>query len=120
MASTRAQQGALITAAGTNGFLSQVIGSILNYAIGVLTEGGAVTNHVNRLAYARSVIGAPSSFAQNMLPGYLQSAVISAAAGTPASILDTDVDTQTNTIWNPYANQFAAQAASGVPLQFGS
>jgi hypothetical protein len=120
MASTRSQQGALITAATSNGFLAQAVGSVLAYAVGVLTEGAGVNDHVNRLGFARAVINAPVSTTVWLLPGYLQNANIVAACGTPASIADADVDAQTATIWNVFANAYAAQLQAGTPLQFGS
>jgi hypothetical protein len=114
MSSTRAQQGALITSAATNGFLAQAIGSSLALSIAVLTEGAGVGNHVNRLALARAVISAPITTTTWMLPGYLQSSNIVAAAGTVSSLADSDVDAQTTAIWNFYAN------ANGAVPQFGS
>jgi hypothetical protein len=120
MASTRAQQGNLIAAAATNGFRDQVVGSLLAYSIAVLFEGAAIVNHVNRLALARAVVQAPQSQATVMLPGYLQSANILAAAGTPASIADVDVDAETSTLFNFYANLYASQLAYGPALQVGS
>lgn len=120
MASTRTQQGTLVTQASTNGFLAQVVGSLLTYAIGVLGEGAGIPNHANRLAFARAIIQAPQDRGSNMIPGYLQSAAISAAAGTPASILDSDVDAETAVLFNPYANLYVTQLGYGPGLQVGS
>jgi hypothetical protein len=120
MASTRTQQGQLVTQASMNGFLSQVLGSLVNAAIGVFTEAGTTPNHANRLAYARAIAANPQTQASNMLPGYLQSPAISAAAGTPASILDSDVDAQTSALFNTYANWYAQQIAFGPVPQIGN
>lgn len=119
MASTRTEQGALITDAATNGFLNQVIGSVMNAVQSILFEG-AVTDHDNRLLFARALIATPTPICKYMLPGYLQSSAIVAVAGAPATIVDADVDTQTASMWNTYADQYATQLQSGTPLQFGS
>ncbi len=120
MASTRAQQGNLIAAAATNGFRDQVVGSLLAYSIAVLSEGAAVANHANRLALARQIILTPQTQALAMVPGYLQNANILAAAGTPASIADADVDAESNTLFNFYANLYVTQLGYGPALQVGS
>lgn len=120
MASTRAQQGTLITQAASNGFLNQVVGSLVAMAISVIEEASTVADHANRLKFANAIVANPTYQATFMLPGYLQSANISAAAGTPASIADADVDAQTINIFNFYANQYAAQIVTGAALNLGS
>jgi hypothetical protein len=119
MASTRIQQGQLVTQAATNGFLAQVLGSLISAAIGVFSELGTTPNHANRLAFARAIAANPQTQATNMLPGYLQSTAIVAAAGTPASILDADVDTETAALFNTYANWYGAQIVIGPVPQIG-
>jgi len=116
MASTRAQQGALLT---DPTFLAQMTGSLLAMAYAVITEPVGTANHVNRVLFANAIIGTPSYQAKYMMPGVIPAANIIAAAGTPASIADADVDARVVFVFNFYANQFAAQLNSGVILTLG-
>lgn len=117
MASTRAQQGALIK---DPTFISQLTGALLAMAYAVVNEAVGVTNHANRLTYANAILVNPASQAAIMAPGVLPYAPILAAAGTPASILDSDVDARVIAVYNYYANQYAAQSIVGAPLNLGS
>ncbi len=116
MASTRAQQGALLK---DQTFLNQVTGSLNAMAYLVVMEAGTVANHANRVLYANAILVNPAAEALQILPGVMASAAVLAAAGTPASILDSDVDTRVVLVFNYYANQYVASAPSSAPLVLG-
>jgi hypothetical protein len=120
MASTRTQQGALLSNAT---FIQQVTGSLAAYAWTVIFEAAGTTNHANRLKFAQAILSGPSSAIQqatNMVASLAQSAAISAQAGTPTAILDSDVDTAVTNQFNAFANSYVTQLNSGAIVGIGS
>ena len=122
MASTRAQQAQLLT---NPTFVQQVMGSLLAAAAQILNEAASTANHANRLLWANAIYINPQAQTQFFLPGMLSNATISGeagsapgASGTPC--LDSDVDFVVASLWNIYANQFAAQQNLGAALKMGS
>ena len=122
MASTRLQQAQLLS---NQLFLGQLAGSLLNAAAQVLNEAASTANHVNRIAYARSIIASPMAAANFMAPGMLTNSTIAAnagssngASGTPET--DNDVDFVVASLFDTYANQLSAQSISGPPIMMGS
>jgi hypothetical protein len=115
--STRAQQTQLIR---DSGFLDQLAGSLLYTANQVVNEASTTANHINRIAYANSIFLSPQSAASFMAPGILTNATISAEAGTPSSISDSDMDYVVASLFDKYANQYAASHNIGAGTLFGS
>lgn len=113
MASTRAQQAQLIK---NQTFLDQLAGSLLAAAVQVTNEGANFANHANRLLYANAILVNPAAQAAFMAPGVLTNPTISAEAGTPQAVPDGDVDFVVASLFDTYANQYAAQVISGAPL----
>jgi hypothetical protein len=116
MASTRAQQAQLIK---NQTFLDQLAGALLAAASQVINESANAQNHANRLAYANAILVNPALQASFMAPGVLTNATISAEAGTPQTIPDSDMDFVVASLVDIYANQYAAQVISGAPLHVG-
>ncbi len=101
------------------------MGSLLAAAANILNEGTGVANHANRLAWANAIYVNPSAQTQFFLPGVLTNSTIAGeagntagASGTPCS--DSDIDYVVASLWNNYANQYAAQQNLGAALQLGS
>jgi hypothetical protein len=116
MASTRAQQGALLA---NPTFLNQITGSLLSYANSVFLEEPGTPNHMIRLKFARALLGTPLQHATILAPTYLNSPAIAAAAGDVSTIADADVDAATAAQFDIYAAFYASEQTSGVLLPFG-
>lgn len=118
--STRLQQAQLIA---STTFVQQLTGSLLAAAAQIVNESSSTTDHVNRLAYARAIIANPSVQAQFFAPGILTNSTIAGeagnsngASGTP--VPDADLDFVVASIFNIYADQYAAQSNFGSVLNF--
>src|SRR4051812_34887711 len=108
--STRAQQAQLLDNVT---FKLQVKGALLAAAYNVLNEG-QVPNHENRAKWANAIFANPQAQTDFFMPGMLTNPTVAASAGsangpsgTPVS--DNDVDYVVASLYNTYANQFAAQ-----------
>lgn len=117
MASTRAQQAQLLKSVT---FFSQVQGSLIFTANNVINEGTSAENHENRLKWARAIFSTPDVQTAVLLPGMLTNSTISAEAGDPTTISDGDVDFVIASLFNIYANQYAAQQFIGISLDLGT
>lgn len=117
MASTRAQQGALIS---NQLFLEQVAGSLLAFANTVFLEDAATANHAHRLLFSRALLQGVMTHAGIFASTYLTSAAISAAAADASTIADADVDATTAAQFDVYANYYAAQNPVGAFIGIGS
>ncbi len=122
MASTRAQQAQLL---GNPTFIQQVEGSLLAAAAQILNEAASTANHANRLLWANAIYTSPQTQTQFFLPGMLTNATIAGEAGNAAGAsgtpcADSDVDYVVASLFNIYANQFAAQQNIGAALKMGS
>jgi hypothetical protein len=116
MASLRAQQAQLLQ---NTSFLDQIAGSLLFAASQVVNEAAGTPNHANRIVYANAIFLNPQQQARTIVPGVLTNATIAAAAGTPDSITDNDVDFVVASLFDAYANQHAATLASIAPAPLG-
>ena len=78
-------------------------------------------------AWAQAVIGNPNGLTAYFLPGMLTNSTIvrwrlgeagnaAGASGTPCP--DSDAEYVVASLWNIYADQYAAQQNSGTPLSF--
>ena len=97
---------------------------MLAAATAVINEAASTPNHTNRLLYANAILVNPLSQAQFLMPGMLTNATLSSMAGgaTTASGTcwnDSDVDFVVSSLWNEYANQYAAQNTIGAQLSMG-
>lgn len=97
---------------------------MLAAAANIINESAETADHVNRLAYARAIIGNPVAQVAFFAPGVLTNPTLvgeagnaNGASGTP--IPDSDLDFVVASLWNIYADQYAAQLGAGMPLQFG-
>ena len=93
-----------------------------------LHEATSNTDRANRIAWANAVIGNPVAHTLYFVPGMLTNSTIvrwrlgeagnpAGASGTPCP--DSDVEYVVASLWNIYADQYAAQQNSGIPLSFG-
>jgi hypothetical protein len=122
MASTRAQQAEILR---NPSYLDQLAGSLLAAAVNVINEATTTTDHANRLAFARAIIGNPQAQAAFMAPGTMSNATLAGEAGNAAGasgtpFTDSDVDFVVASLFNIYADQFAAQQNIGAALQLGA
>jgi hypothetical protein len=104
--------------------LNQLAGALLIAAAQIVTESADADNHVNRLGFANAVLGNPFAAAAFIAPGLFTNPVIQSEAGgavgpSGTSFSDNDVQFVINSIWDTYANQYAAQSVSGAALTFG-
>ncbi len=89
----------------------------------ITTEAATAANHANRLAYANAIVINPLAQAAFMAPAMMSQATIVADAGNTTVgssgtvVPDADCDAAVQAIFNFFANQYAAQVNSGVPLQ---
>jgi hypothetical protein len=117
--STRIQQTQLLTSAL---FLQQLQGSLYAAAIPVFTEGAGVTNHANRLAFARGIVASGAQQAAFFAPAVLsQAGVLSdltanvvGASGTV--IQDANCDAAVGALFNVYATWYAAGISTFTTL----
>ena len=119
--STRAQQAELLD---NITFQHQVKGALLAAAANVLQESASTANHENRLKWANAIYSDPQAQMLYFIPAMLTNPTIAAeagaaagASGTPAP--DGDVDYVVASLFDVYANQFAAQQNIGATLQLG-
>ena len=121
--SSRAQQFRLIK---DDTFQARVSGALLAASSQILNEAATAPNHENRLRWANAIFASPEQQTAFFLPGVLTNATIAgaagnvplAASGTPIS--DGDIDYVVASLFDSYANQFAAQQNIGSSLEMGN
>jgi hypothetical protein len=89
-------------------FQHRVQESIVAAAIAIANESPAVALHSARIAFGRSVLASPSSWAASMAPSLATDATIAADAGSPpiqANVTDAHINTAVASQWNSYVNQ---------------
>jgi hypothetical protein len=121
MSATLAQQAQLLT---NPTFIQQVQGALIAAAAAIIQEATTTADHANRIAWANAVIGNPTGQTAYFLPGMLTNSTIvgeagnaAGASGTPCP--DSDVEYVVASLWNIYADNYAAQLNSGAMLTFG-
>ena len=90
-------------------------------AANVLNEATSTADHANRALYANAVYTNPVAMATFMLPALLTNATLSGEAGAAAGasgtpFADSDVDYVVSSLYNVYADQYAAQQTMGAAL----
>jgi hypothetical protein len=120
--STRAQQAQLLDDVT---FKLQVKGSLLAAAANILQEAPSTPNHDNRLKWANAIYVNPQQQTEFFLPGMLTNPTVAAAAGgaggpSGTPIPDSDVDYVVASLFDKYANQYAAQINYASSLQLGT
>jgi hypothetical protein len=78
-------------------FVSRAQHAMVKAAIAVQAEATNTTNHVNRAAYARSVLNDPNRYG----PMFAQGVVTNASITDQSS--DNDIEFTVNSIWDAYA-----------------
>jgi hypothetical protein len=116
---TRAQQAQLLR---STVFLDQIAGALLAAAASVLNESPAAPNHENRRLWANAIFLNPSPQAVFFAPGTLSNPTIAAGAGgapgeSGTPFADGDIDYVVASLFDSYANQYAAQQNLGALLQ---
>ena len=120
--SSRAQQSQLLK---DPTFQAQVSGALLAASSQILNESVTTANHENRLRWANAIFASPDQQTAFFVPGVLTNPTVAAAAGntplpdsgTPVS--DGDIDYVVASLFDVYANQYAAQQNIGSALQMG-
>ena len=114
--STRAQQAQLLR---DQAFQDQVEGALIHAASQILQEAAGAPNHQNRLVWANAIVSSSGPQMKFFLTGMLTNSTIEASASDPSAITDGDVDYVVASLFDQYANQYAAQQNIGAPLQMG-
>ena len=115
--STRAQQAQLLK---DQTFQDQVEGALIAAASNVMNEAAGAPHHEPRLKWANAIIASSRQQMAFFLAGMLTNPSISANAATPLAISDGDVDYVVASLFDKYADQYAAQQNIGAPLQLGN